>query len=36
MGCNNTKCKNCGAVKMGCKFVNGLCPNCQVKLQIKK
>ena len=30
-GCNQTKCKVCGAVKKGCKFVNGVCPSCQGK-----
>lgn len=31
MGCGQTKCRKCGAVQAGCKFVNGLCPKCQGK-----
>jgi hypothetical protein len=31
MGCGATKCKKCGAVKAGCKYILGLCPSCQPK-----
>lgn len=36
MGCGATKCKNCGVVKKGCKYVGGLCPDCQKKLKTPK